>query len=302
MTIAAITFLFVILGVIQLAMILNAYSLVKYAAYNAARAGIVHGGDQAVMEEAVRLSLLPVFPRHGRADTQAGYVDNYLGAKTTDDSAFFGTDGKKITTVKIVTLESFGCGQTITFDDFADAPSSRMTFEVVHQYQMVIPLVNRILYWAMRNRGLGPKTATIDQIAAETDRQRRSASTDTEYRIPLVAHYTMQMQSDISTAACPTTTTTTSTTTSTISTTTTTSVATTTTSTTTTSVCVNHSGSCGTLTCGFSCPLREGCFIPWDCWPASCQTQCCPAGNGHCQSHYQGAGIVGYAGEPCSCN
>ena len=43
--IAAITFLFTILGVIQLALVLNARTMVQYSAYNAARAGVVHGGD-----------------------------------------------------------------------------------------------------------------------------------------------------------------------------------------------------------------------------------------------------------------
>ena len=39
------TFLMIVLGIIQLAMVLNAKLLVNYAAYSAARAGIVHNGD-----------------------------------------------------------------------------------------------------------------------------------------------------------------------------------------------------------------------------------------------------------------
>ena len=55
--IIAITMLFTILGVLQMALVLNAYTLVRYAAYNAARAGIVHGGNLDQMKEAERISL-----------------------------------------------------------------------------------------------------------------------------------------------------------------------------------------------------------------------------------------------------
>ena len=70
--IVVITLLFTILGVIQLALALNAYSLVRYAAYNAARAASVHSGSQEKMEDAARISLLAIFPRHGRADHRLG--------------------------------------------------------------------------------------------------------------------------------------------------------------------------------------------------------------------------------------
>lgn len=51
---------FLILGVIQLAMIQHAKIMSEYAAFNAARAGIVWNADPFIMESAATISLLPV--------------------------------------------------------------------------------------------------------------------------------------------------------------------------------------------------------------------------------------------------
>ena len=62
---------FLILGVLQLSMIQHAKIMTDYAAYNAARAGIVWNADRFVMENAAIISLLPTFE---------GLIDqNHLG-------------------------------------------------------------------------------------------------------------------------------------------------------------------------------------------------------------------------------
>lgn len=55
------TFLIVILGIIQLTLVINAKLLVNYAAYCAARAGIVHNGDPNKMSQAAAAALTPLF-------------------------------------------------------------------------------------------------------------------------------------------------------------------------------------------------------------------------------------------------
>lgn len=201
---AAITFLFVILGVIQLALCLNAQALVQYAAYNAARAAAVHGGDQKKMEEAARLSLIAIFPRHGIADTAAGFTDNYLGAVASDKLpglTYFNFD-EPITTARITNIP---CNTTVTFDDFTEADNQLITVEVVHHYELVIPLVNRIVFYVrkMVKGGQGYSGEGIDTLAAAADKERRTGTfKDVEFRIPLVAHYTIRMQSDLSPTAC----------------------------------------------------------------------------------------------------
>ncbi|MCC6952500.1 MAG: pilus assembly protein [Deltaproteobacteria bacterium] len=216
--IIAITFLFVILGIIQMAMILNAYALTRYAAYNAARAAIVHGGDQAKMEEAARLSLLSIFPRHGRADHMRGLTENYLAARATDSNPLFHTyfftfNGlpvpvfEKITDVKILEREGRNAGDIVTFDDPRDSEKALVTVQVTHRYEMVIPLVNRILFYVYnlfrvkKTTGFfgGYSGESLNNLSAETDARRRDGSTyaSVEYRLPLIAHYTMRMQSDL---------------------------------------------------------------------------------------------------------
>jgi len=211
----AITFLFVILGTIQLALILNAYALTRYAAYNAARAAIVHGGDPEKMKDAARLSLVSVFPRHGRADHVLGLTENYLAAKATDDDESYynytiqvnGSTvnrSKKITEVKILNNRGVESGEVVTFDDPAEGQKGLITVEVTHHYQMVMPLVNRILFFVY-NRFISQKEdgaggyagETLMKLSADTDKMRRSGGMgNTEYRFPLTAHYTMRLQSD----------------------------------------------------------------------------------------------------------
>ena len=200
---SAITFLFVILGVIQMALMLNAYSLVRYAAFNAARAAAVHGGDEDKMKEAARLSLVAIFPRHGRADHVAGFVDNYLGAKLTDSNPLGTVGDGAITQVKILDNNSVGSGNVVTFDDYTEGGKGVITVQVVHYYELVIPLVNRILYFVYKRfqlgiGGLGVGGDDIIELSASTDKLRRTGLlSGLEYRVPIVAHYTIRMQSDL---------------------------------------------------------------------------------------------------------
>ena len=196
----AITFLFTILGIIQLAMALNAYSLVQYAAYNAARAGIVHNGSKERMQEAARLSLVATFPHHGRADHRRGFTENYLAALDTDQDDSLTHQGVPITDVKILHKDAYNCGNVVTFDDYLQSANSLLTVQVVHHYELVIPLVNRIVYSIYDRYVSGDPWAGEEdllQISAQTDRERRGGEyQDIEYRIPLVATYTMRQQSD----------------------------------------------------------------------------------------------------------
>ena len=195
----AITFLFVILGVIQLALALNAYSLVRYAAYNAARAGIVHGGDSEQMHEAARISLLAMFPVHGRADHRRGMVDNYLASLDTDSDAALSYYGEPITEVKILDTHGLGSGAVVTFDDPFEGPNATITVQVRHLYELVIPLVNRIVFYAYTSwREIGSQgDESLMALSRITNERRREGDfKDIEYRIPLVAHYTMRLQSD----------------------------------------------------------------------------------------------------------
>ncbi|GEM_PF-6721180 len=198
----AITLLFTLLGVMQLALCLNAYALVRYAAYNAARTAIVNGGDEEKMREAARISLLGTFPKHGRADTRRGFMANYLGAKEVDGlqalPASMG-NSDKITEVRIVDNNGLSSGDVVTFDDPEEGQRGVITVEVKHYYELVIPLVNRMVFYMYWRWNQGDyRTRTLDNVAAEVDPMRRPGGEfyDIEYRVPIVAHYTMRLQSD----------------------------------------------------------------------------------------------------------
>lgn len=197
----SVTFVFVILGVIQLALSLNAYAMVRYAAYNAARAAIVHGGDEQKMLEAARISLLPIFPKHGRADHPLGVIDNYVAAQATDQNGALTFFEEPITQVSILGKDHIDYGQTITFDDPRHAKDAYLTIQVVHQYELVIPLVRRIVFWVYmkaHNKNPWNHDYTLNQLSKITSETRKPGRSihDIEYRIPLVAHYTMHLQSD----------------------------------------------------------------------------------------------------------
>ena len=198
--ISIISFLFVTLGIIQMSLCVNAQSLVRYAAYNAARAGIVHGGSKEKMNDAARISLLSIYPRHGRADNRLGVSQNYQAALKTDNDESMTYLNRKIIEVKLLNEDRYNGGSVVTFDDPRDSKNALITVQVEHQYELVIPLVNRILFyvynWRYGNKS-GNVNQTLDKLSAETHKSRTGGEfKDIEYRIPLIAEYTMRLQSD----------------------------------------------------------------------------------------------------------
>ena len=201
---AAMTFLFGLLGLLQLAFVLNAYSLVRYAAFNAARSAIVYGGDREKMQEAARLSLLAVFPTHGRADSVYGLMQNYLAAKKVDqEQGWLGLKGNPITSVQILNTRGLKPGEVVRFDDSPAADKAVITVQVVHYYKLIVPLVNAMTWHVFQYFDKGKKEPlTLDELARDAAQARRRLSAkdrrmDSGFRIPLAARYTMRMQSDL---------------------------------------------------------------------------------------------------------
>lgn len=75
-------FLILILGLIQATLVIHAKYLVNYAAYSAARAGIVHNGDLEKMKQAASLALTPLYAGSvNLADLALGYGEARLRAE-----------------------------------------------------------------------------------------------------------------------------------------------------------------------------------------------------------------------------
>ncbi len=104
-----------ILGILQISFIINAYSIVNYAAFSACRCGIVHNANDQQMKLAASISCSPI---------AGGPALSYLK-----------------TSVKKELIESRG---TI--------PATVLKVTVTHRYRLIFPIVDRIfsLMWLSR--------------------------------------------------------------------------------------------------------------------------------------------------------
>lgn len=174
----------IILGIIQMSLVFNAHSMVKLAAYNAARAAIVARGDKPEdpvtlkdMESKARLAavmtLIPVMPEiQGRVPTNllrapnkvADLVGNLngisalgLGLEVSGALSSFG--GIAPIQVKFVDPAkdpqaddaAVSIDDKIEFDDKSKSPKDAISSNVIKvyvqwQYPLVIPFINKIIF------------------------------------------------------------------------------------------------------------------------------------------------------------
>lgn len=179
---------FVILGVIQLSMIQHARIMTEYAAFNAARAGIVWNGDPWVMENAAIISLMPTYEGMGdemgiadpgrmmRAIAErallyqinrrlSGFArEMFAGPLSALVRAAFGGDGPQVVEVTVLnpTRGDFGDNEELDFDDIGNDGTSealreanRLTIQVRYLYIMRIPFANWVMHHAWLSQRAG---------------------------------------------------------------------------------------------------------------------------------------------------
>lgn len=179
---------FVILGVVQLTMIQHARIMTEYAAYNAARAGIVWNGDPWVMENAAIISLLPTYEGLGdemglsdpgrmmsaiaargllyqvnrRLDGWA--LEMFGGPLSSAIRRAFGGDGPDVVEVTVLnpTRDSFGGERELDFDDIGTderaerlREANRLTIRVRYLYIMRVPFANWVMHQAWLSQRAG---------------------------------------------------------------------------------------------------------------------------------------------------
>lgn len=110
---------FMILGILQLGQMQQAHLLTEYAAFCAARAGIVHHGNPKTMKEAAFLALMPTFTRvYYEKDTLAQVIVKlklyqqlgmraYLTAEAAKWEDFAQVDKQRADALGILAAESF---------------------------------------------------------------------------------------------------------------------------------------------------------------------------------------------------
>ncbi|RME46303.1 MAG: pilus assembly protein [Deltaproteobacteria bacterium] len=235
-------FLILVLGIIQAALIANAKLIVNYAAYSAARTGIVTGGNVRLMRRAAAIACLPLNrgPDYG-AGNPAGAARGM--GNTTNETVLRNKlaqdlrDGLTVVRVLHPTQADFtnvgvggGSNRIIRFDDFRNPASlaeAVLTVQVTHYFKLEIPIVNTVFAEFMPAQIAGGYAgADAANVAYEADPTLSDASPETDdwlrryetskivgvmatenrggrrffreiLRIPITAHYTMRMQTDL---------------------------------------------------------------------------------------------------------
>ncbi|RYZ15448.1 MAG: pilus assembly protein, partial [Myxococcaceae bacterium] len=155
-----------ILGILQLGTLHHARLMTEYAAYRAARAGIVNHADCEIMKKAAFAAVLPTLgiPRsrdiEGRVDTLirvAKVHDAYtLGPQAEDNQRYTEVDLERLR-VEVLnpkrsqlpglfsTYGSHMAGREVDYDDVRDAQvieANLLTVRVTYFYEMRIPFAN----------------------------------------------------------------------------------------------------------------------------------------------------------------
>lgn len=170
------TMVFLVLGLVQLGMMHQARLMTEYAAYRAARSGVVNSGDCARMEWAGIYAVLPTLgpatgplgPRPGRVDTLARALDLYntytlapSGARNPNLDHVTGAGLLPRIRIEVLNparsqldglFARYGAhlaGQELDYDDVRDeqiTDANLLSVRVTYHYEMVIPFANWLIH------------------------------------------------------------------------------------------------------------------------------------------------------------
>jgi len=196
--------LVLILCTIQIAQLQQARVLVEYAAFNAARAGVVQngnageGGATGPMHDAAALSLLPAA---GRTD-DLGWLGRTWAAFRARAAASRAL-GLPIVAVSILNprradfhrLGQHLGGSEIDFDDVRPqaVDANLLSIRVRYLAELRVPFANKLIHslWLARRAVRRPDDGGGVEVAALAVAAKRG-----RYLVPLEAFYTMRMQSN----------------------------------------------------------------------------------------------------------
>ncbi|MBN2008853.1 pilus assembly protein [candidate division KSB1 bacterium] len=130
--ISILTFLMVVLGIMQMSLIFSAKFLTNYAAYCGARAAIISNNDMSQVRDAVAVALSPNY--------QGGAITGYLRSRIDFLNVQVQVNGGNI-------------DNNAHFFDRSQMDKAVVTVEVTYWYTMFIPYVNRIIRVAAGSGG-----------------------------------------------------------------------------------------------------------------------------------------------------
>lgn len=206
---------FLLLGLLQMGLISQARVVAKYAAYRAARVGAMNNANQAAMEAAAILHLLPVLtysddllhPPRSTGDVARWYpqalienhtqVPGYRMVKLVicgpTRSEFDGSGPQAIERVDIQTRSGYGSSREVDFDDprnFVDNEDGytahtarefnrlRLRVQIQFLYKMPIPFAN----WVITQIYLGSTLPSVLRMGEE-DRGPKMGSQPNQVRL-----------------------------------------------------------------------------------------------------------------------
>jgi len=200
------------LGVVQLGLVQQARLLEQYAAFAAARTGVVRGASNARMHDAALLVLLPLL---GRADSWEAVARSWPEARARDLAmhgrlrdarpkglpALMEAGGLAgLVRVEVLSpVRSQVAGESLDFDlpdssTEGDAPpeATRLTVRVRYLHELVVPLASWAIFtcW-LASHPEGPEDA------AELEALERVAREERRYFLPLFATSTLRMESGV---------------------------------------------------------------------------------------------------------
>ena len=215
---------FLILGLLQLGLLNQAWIVTKYAAYRAVRTGALRNMDVETMEAAAVAAALPVlsYPKNGRSvlsrsDDGASWVIKYSHPGFRFNRM---TDcGLKYATVDI--LRPNGCdlaqlegsvyqakGKRYIPFDFVETSGrdvlTKLRIELTINYRMIIPFADWVIYKMWR----GARVARVLRVGRGSLLPAAPVGTDVAaamgvYIVPIRAQYGMKLQSDVPLDALP---------------------------------------------------------------------------------------------------
>jgi hypothetical protein len=203
---------FAVLGILQLTLMQQARLMLEYAAFQAARAGIVWNGDVGRMRSAAVFALMPTFPSTpgpsvlpSRAVDTPSKLAAAFAAFSLENESSSALLGRRMIEVEVLnpSQSDFAEGENeIEFDGAQWDPASRkraqLVIRAVYLYELRIPFANWIFFesWLVSHRGT-QGAGEYSGLTRDHLLRLRTASSAGRYYLPLVATHTQRMQSNL---------------------------------------------------------------------------------------------------------